>query len=148
MTRRKIAPALWLALAWLIVATVICVASIARQAAWPSGWLLFYSSLVLLLSPATTAAFYRDKRAARLDRWRVPETTLQLMAFLGGWPGALYGQHWFRHKTQKITFRVILWTSIACHLLFFSAFCFYSLPWTPSTEARVGEVKGPDLSPE
>jgi uncharacterized membrane protein YsdA (DUF1294 family) len=38
------------------------------------------------------------------------------MAFLGGWPGALIGQRQFRHKTQKVTFRIVFWLVVVLHV--------------------------------
>ncbi|MEY4983429.1 MAG: hypothetical protein RIR62_1695 [Pseudomonadota bacterium] len=53
-------------------------------------------------------AFVRDKERAVRGDWRVPETTLLLLAFLGGWPGAKLAQRRFRHKTRKEPFRTLL----------------------------------------
>lgn len=50
--------------------------------------------------------FGLDKRRAVRGAWRIPERTLLLSAFLGGAPGALFGMHFFRHKTQKWKFRI------------------------------------------
>ena len=44
------------------------------------------------------------------------ERTLHLMAFLGGWPGALIGQRQFRHKTQKVSFRIVFWILVVLHV--------------------------------
>ena len=66
---------------------------------------------------ATTFAFYAwDKRAARLDRRRVPERTLHLLELLGGWPGGLLGMRLLHHKRQKTAYRVVFWIIVAAHL--------------------------------
>jgi len=57
-----------------------------------------------------------DKRRARLDGQRVPEKRLHALALLGGWPGAMLGQRFFRHKTVKTRFRIIFWMTVACHV--------------------------------
>lgn len=41
-----------------------------------------------------------DKRRARKGRWRIPERTLFLAAFLGGSVGAIAGMWTFHHKTK------------------------------------------------
>ena len=57
-----------------------------------------------------------DKRRARLDGQRVPEKRLHLLALLGGWPGAMFGQRVFRHKTVKTRFRIVFWLTVVCHI--------------------------------
>ena len=47
-----------------------------------------------------------DKRKAELGRWRIPERTLFLSAFLGGGVGAIAGMQLFRHKTKHRSFTV------------------------------------------
>ena len=65
----------------------------------------------------TFAAFWRDKRAALRREWRIPERRLLLMTALGGWIGALCGQHLLRHKTRKEPFRTQLYGIIAAELV-------------------------------
>jgi len=66
----------------------------------------------LIVSTFTFIAFGLDKSAARRGRWRTRESTLQLMALIGGWPGALLAQRWLRHKSKKTRFRITLWLMI------------------------------------
>jgi uncharacterized membrane protein YsdA (DUF1294 family) len=75
-----------------------------------------YLSLVLVMSFATFFAYGRDKGQAATGGRRIPERTLHLMAFLGGWPGAILGQRQFRHKTKKMSFRIVFWLVLALHL--------------------------------
>lgn len=67
----------------------------------------------LIVSIFTFLAYGLDKSAARKGSWRTKESTLQLMALIGGWPGALLAQRWLRHKSQKMSFRITLWLMIA-----------------------------------
>lgn len=53
-----------------------------------------------------------DKSAAQQGRWRIPESTLHLIAIVGGWPGALVARHLFRHKTTKEPFRTTFWITV------------------------------------
>jgi len=48
-----------------------------------------------------------DKRQSRNKKSRIPELTLHLLALLGGTPGALLGQLSFRHKTKKLSFKIV-----------------------------------------
>ena len=52
--------------------------------------------------------YWWDKRAARNNVWRIRESTLLVLAFAGGGPGAFAGQRLLRHKTRKQPFRVLL----------------------------------------
>ena len=75
-----------------------------------------YLAVVVLLSLLAFVAYGFDKRRAQKDGRRVPEKTLHLLALFGGWPGALAGQKMFRHKTQKISFRIVFWLCVVLHM--------------------------------
>jgi uncharacterized membrane protein YsdA (DUF1294 family) len=47
-----------------------------------------------------------DKRKARRSKWRISESALLLSAALMGGIGALFGMRVFRHKTQKLKFKL------------------------------------------
>ena len=70
----------------------------------------------VLLSAVTFIVYGLDKRRAVRNRWRVSESSLHLLSVFGGWPGALAGQQLFRHKTQKLSFRVLFYVTIAAHV--------------------------------
>ena len=70
----------------------------------------------MVTSVAAFLMYGWDKRQAKTDGWRVPEKRLHALAFLGGWPGALFGQSYFRHKTQKNEFRIMTWLAAAVHV--------------------------------
>ena len=79
------------------------------------------SGLVLLLISVMNAASYwfyaQDKEAAQNGQRRVPENTLHLLSFLGGWPAAWLAQQKLRHKTQKQPFRKIYFCTILFNIL-------------------------------
>lgn len=60
--------------------------------------------LALLYNAFVALVFAFDKRRARLDRRRVPERTLMLLAAAFGAAGALAGMRLARHKTRKPLF--------------------------------------------
>ena len=64
------------------------------------------TAVICLLSATSLAQFGIDKHRARLKQSRIPESHLLLVAFLGGWPGALVGMVAFRHKTIKRSFQI------------------------------------------
>jgi uncharacterized membrane protein YsdA (DUF1294 family) len=69
--------------------------------------------IVYAAASVTAAIVYAaDKSAARRNQWRTPERTLHLLALVGGWPGALVAQAVFRHKTRKMSFRLVFWMTV------------------------------------
>lgn len=68
---------------------------------------LLFAAL-LLINTAAFAAYGIDKRRAQKGRWRIPESTLLLLAFFGGAPGALLGMQAFRHKTRHWKFKILV----------------------------------------
>ncbi|MCE4934477.1 DUF1294 domain-containing protein [Aliivibrio fischeri] len=68
--------------------------------------------LYLGMSLITYAMYAVDKNAAKKGNWRTPENTLHVLSLLGGWPGALFAQNQFRHKSKKQPFKTILWITI------------------------------------
>jgi uncharacterized membrane protein YsdA (DUF1294 family) len=77
---------------------------------------LLVLAVYAVASVITFAAYGLDKSAAARGGRRISERTLHVLAFAGGWPGALAGQRVFRHKTQKLSFRVVLWAIVALHV--------------------------------
>jgi uncharacterized membrane protein YsdA (DUF1294 family) len=87
----------------------LCVA--AARGSLPLAVPIVYSAV----SVAAVIVYAADKSAARRDDWRTPERTLHLLALVGGWPGALVAQTAFRHKTRKMSFRLIFWITVAAN---------------------------------
>ncbi len=67
--------------------------------------------------------YWWDKEAARRGGWRIRESTLLLLALVGGSAGAISAQSLLRHKTRKEPFRskltsiVILQAGLVASLL-------------------------------
>ncbi|WP_273149393.1 DUF1294 domain-containing protein [Methylophaga thiooxydans] len=73
--------------------------------------------LYLSLSFITLLTYLKDKSAAKNGDWRTPESTLHLLALLGGWPGALSAQAIFRHKSKKTGFRVVFFVTVMLNIV-------------------------------
>ena len=65
-------------------------------------YLLIY---LLLINLTGFFAMFLDKQKAKKGKWRIPEKTLFLFAFLGGSLGTTLGMHTFRHKTKHWYFK-------------------------------------------
>ncbi len=76
----------------------------------------------VLLSGVAVVAYRGDKSAAILGTWRTSESTLHLIALLGGWPGAMVARQVLRHKTTKQPFRTIFWCTVLINTI---ALCWY-----------------------
>jgi uncharacterized membrane protein YsdA (DUF1294 family)/cold shock CspA family protein len=59
-----------------------------------------------------------DKRRAGKGAQRLPERVLHALELLGGWPGALLAQRYYRHKTQKTSYQLVFWAIVAVHVGF------------------------------
>ena len=74
------------------------------------------SSLILVLYVATSLVTFvmyaLDKSTAKAGALRTQESTLHLLALVGGWPGAMIAQQTFRHKTKKQSFRTVFWLTV------------------------------------
>lgn len=73
------------------------------------------AGVVLAMSAFAFLAIWSDKRRAEAGEQRIPEATLHLLEFLGGWPGAFLAQRTFRHKTSKISYQVTFWVIVLVH---------------------------------
>ena len=73
--------------------------------------------LVVLINATAFVLFMFDKHCAEEGLRRVPESTLLLVACVGGSAGAIAGQQYWRHKTQKEPFRTTLFAIAAVHIL-------------------------------
>lgn len=97
---------------WLVL--VPCFGLVAAMA-WLVDWqaMALYGAASLLCG----LMFWRDKRLAEAGRSRISEQSLQVVAFLGGWPGALIVGQLIRHKTRKLSFRQPLWGTVWTHMV-------------------------------
>ena len=77
------------------------------------NWIL---GIYAMMSALTLIAYGADKAQARRHQGQIPELTLHLLALAGGWPGALLGQRWFRHKTRKWGFQILTWSIVLAYL--------------------------------
>lgn len=92
---------------------LLLIAAAAGSACFPHPFVMWFLIVNLL-----TLVFYGvDKRAACHSTSRVPEFTLLLLGFAGGWIGAIVGQQFFRHKTKKQPFKTWFAISVIVNLV-------------------------------
>lgn len=104
-----------------LVAVLLIVTALATLGAAgrvPVALTLAYLAMSLL----TAASYAVDKAAAQRGGWRTRESTLHLLALLGGWPGALLARQACRHKTTKQPFGTMLWLTVVANSLALAAY--------------------------
>lgn len=115
------------AVLWLLCCPALLAFSLLGEQFRPGlSWELYFLA-VTVMSPLAFVAYGWDKWRAKRDASRISEKTLHFMAAFGGWPGAVLGQTWFRHKTVKPVFRTILIAISLTHVgltLFFASMWF------------------------
>ena len=88
------------------------------------GWAIYLAAVVVLSFVGAVMIAY-DKRQARLNRWRTPEATLHLIELLGGFPGVMLARRAFRHKTQKLSYRIVAAAMALGHIAAVGAVFFF-----------------------
>ncbi|MBO5676749.1 MAG: DUF1294 domain-containing protein [Bacteroidaceae bacterium] len=68
--------------------------------------LAIISGILLTLNLLTFIIYGIDKFKAKKAKWRIPESTLLLLAVIGGSIGAWLGLQVWRHKTQHKKFYI------------------------------------------
>ena len=97
---------------YCVLAFAAVLAAAVATAKLPLYMPLLYAGLSVL----TFITYWLDKRKAQAGRWRTPESTLQFMALLGGWPGALLAQSYLRHKSQKRAFLAVFYLAVLVNI--------------------------------
>ncbi len=61
---------------------------------------------LIIINIVTFVTFGLDKRKAKKGKWRISEQALVTLMVIGGAFGGYFGMEKFRHKTQKLKFKV------------------------------------------
>jgi uncharacterized membrane protein YsdA (DUF1294 family) len=75
-----------------------------------------FALYLLLINAATYVAFWIDKTRARQGGYRISESTLLTLSFLGGSPAAFIARRRLRHKTLKQPFTTRLFVIAALQI--------------------------------
>jgi len=67
-------------------------------------YIMFY---LLIMNLISFALFFADKQKSKRDKWRIKESTLHLVSFMGGTLGSIAAMILFHHKTKKPKFVII-----------------------------------------
>ncbi|MDE6619555.1 MAG: DUF1294 domain-containing protein [Lachnospiraceae bacterium] len=70
-----------------------------------------------------------DKRRAIKRAWRIPESTLFILAIIGGSIGSIIGMHLFHHKTRHWYFLYGMPVILALQIMLILALVFAPIEW-------------------
>lgn len=101
------------ALSWSVLIAFVAAFSLAYFVLDLPWWM---PALYVALSIVAFAVYGIDKAAARGGRQRISEQMLLVLGVFGGWPGALFAQQLFRHKTRKRSFRRAFWATVVVNV--------------------------------
>lgn len=68
-------------------------------------YIVYIIGAFIVLNIITFLTFGLDKLKAKKGKWRIPESTLLIMAIIGGSIGAYLGMKVWRHKTMHKKFK-------------------------------------------
>lgn len=71
----------------------------------PQYLLIIYFILINII---TYIYFLIDKKRAKKGQWRIPESRLLSLSFIGGSIGGLLGMLSLRHKTKQLKFKFLM----------------------------------------
>jgi uncharacterized membrane protein YsdA (DUF1294 family) len=91
-----------------LMALVLSAVALDRAPRWLGLW-------YVALGIASAVAYGWDKRMAKNNGWRVPESTLLFIDLAGGIIGGLLAQVGFHHKTSKPGFATATWIAVVVH---------------------------------
>lgn len=90
------------------------------------SWLFTIQSFIIyliIINIITFLAMWIDKNKAKKGKWRISESSLFILAILGGSIGGIAGMYTFRHKTKKKRFIIgipaILIIEILIYFIYF-----------------------------
>lgn len=86
--------------------------------------LKYITAYIILINVVSFILFFADKEKAKRDKWRIKESTLYLVSFLGGATGSFAAMLLFHHKIRKPLFVIITLTAVAFNIFIF--YCLYT----------------------
>lgn len=92
-----------------------------------SYFLIGYIAFIVVMSIITFFLYLSDNNKAKEKKWRVKESVLLGMGFLGGAVGGLLAMKIFRHKTLHWYFWFVNFISLIIHITIPLVVCLYVL---------------------
>lgn len=77
----------------------------------------YIMSYLLIINLISFVLFFIDKQKSKRDKWRIKESTLHFVSFLGGTLGSIAAMILFHHKTKKPMFVMITIIALLTNIL-------------------------------
>ncbi len=91
---------------------------------------LWIPVVYVVISSITFFVYYFDKTSAMRHEQRVPEIALHALECIGGWPGALIAQYYYRHKIKKFSYLAMYWVLVIVNV---GVLIWFYVPTTQTT---------------
>lgn len=82
-------------------------------------------SYILIVNLLAFVTMGIDKHKAKAGRFRIPEATLFILAFIGGSIGSITGMFFFRHKTKHWYFLLFMPIILILQIASIIILCYY-----------------------
>lgn len=122
---------------WLFAASYLLYRAFTTDGIKLSATFAIYLLATVACSLIAFVMYGWDKQSAMREKPRISERTLHLLSVFGGWPGAHLARITFRHKTVKVSFRVVFWIIVVAHLTLMTL-CMLTGWWVDSVKALTG----------
>ena len=76
---------------------------------------------LIIINIIATILFCADKRRAKKDKRRIPESILHLFELMGGIFSVIFLMFTIRHKNQKMSYKLISFIILALWIFFIAA---------------------------
>lgn len=86
-----------------------------------------FTGYYILMCIITFIFYAADKAKAKKGEWRISETALITLSFIGGSAGALTAMRILHHKTRNIKFYICIPLSLILHITFTAAIIYIAL---------------------
>jgi uncharacterized membrane protein YsdA (DUF1294 family) len=87
--------------------------------------IILIASYIAIVNFAGFAAMGIDKHKAKAGSYRIPESTLFILALIGGSIGSITGMFFFRHKTRHWYFLVFMPLILILQMVAIGILCYY-----------------------
>lgn len=87
--------------------------------------MLYFLIYLVIMNLLTILMFKIDKYKAEKNKWRIKESTLHFLSFMGGSIGAVFAEKKFHHKNAKKSFYLITYLALLVDCLTFIAIVYF-----------------------